>query len=112
VTILCITIRKDAKITDHVIIQEKMPDLIHLMRCRITSYGEIRQIYQQISERSKKNIMFEGNMGTMCSKLHTVDLNQNGISDIDEIINVCVGRVLTEVLNVIKPDTDVDTGTT
>lgn len=56
--------------------------------------------------------MFERNMGTMCSKLHTVDLNQNGISDIDEIINVCVERVLTEVLNVIKPETDVETGET
>jgi hypothetical protein len=44
--------------------------------------------------------------------MHTVDLNGNGISDIDEIINVCVERVLSEVLSVIKPDEDVDTGTT
>lgn len=49
-------------------------------------------------------------MGTMCSKLHTVDLNGNGVSDIDEIVNVCVERVLTEILAVIKPET-VDTST-
>ena len=51
-------------------------------------------------------------MGSMCTTLHTVDLNRNGVSDIEEIINVCVERVLNEVLLVIKPENDEVTGET
>lgn len=49
----------------------------------------------------------------MCTKIHTVDLNQNGVPDLEEIIDACVQRVLAEVLLVIKPDVaDSTTGET
>jgi hypothetical protein len=47
-------------------------------------------------------------MGALCTKIHTVDLNQNGVSDMEEIIDACVQRVLAEVLVVIRPTADAD----
>ena len=45
-------------------------------------------------------------MGGSCSSLKTIDLNQHGM---EELIDACVIRVLSEVLLIIKPENDEET---
>ena len=48
-------------------------------------------------------------MGTACTKMHTVDLNNNGVSDFQEIVDAVTERVLAQILLQLKPE---DTGET
>lgn len=51
-------------------------------------------------------------MGTTCTKIHTIDLNNNGVSDFQEIVDAVTEQVLTQVMLHIKPEEPEETGDT
>ena len=41
-------------------------------------------------------------MGTTCTKIHTIDLNNNGVSDFQEIVDALTEQVMAQIILRLK----------
>ena len=52
-------------------------------------------------------------MGTTCTKIHTIDLNNNGVSDFQEIVDALTEQVMAQIMPRLKiEETEEETGGT